>query len=80
MHVSIVFWTLVLKLYFMYKIVTSYCSAVVDLPSGFGPKQVSPAWWFLRLPDVKTSLFKLALANFFGQGFFLFKNHTSIYC
>ena len=48
----------------------NYCSAIVDLSSGFGPKQVAPAWWYLRLPDVKTSLFKLALANFFGQGFF----------
>ena len=29
---------------FMYKLVTNYCSAVDDLLSGFGPKQVSPAW------------------------------------
>jgi chaperonin GroEL (HSP60 family) len=32
------------SLYFMYMLVINYCSAKVGLPSGFGPKKVSPAW------------------------------------
>ena len=58
-------------IFFIYYMFVNYCYAIIYFLSGLGPKQVTPAWCFLRLPDVKPPCLNLPWLNFLVGVFFV---------